>query len=280
MKPPLFDYVRATSLDNALAHLAAADAETRVLAGGQSLIPAMNLRLVRPEVLIDIAGLAELRGIRRDNGTLVIGALTTHTDIVSDTEIAEAYPILAQIAGHIGHAAIRNRGTLGGSLANADPASEWPCAMLALDARIGVIGSSGRREFPADEFFITFYTTALGPDEIITDISIPVPSGEGLHSFHETAQQQGAFAMAMAMAVADPATAVVRLAIGGCSGRASLTVSAANEGTEELVERAVAELDPPSDAAATSGDRLQMARILAHRAIGDVSAAVPRRNNQ
>ena len=195
MKPGPFRYARAGTLAEAIALLAAAPEETKLLAGGQSLVPMLNMRLVRPAVLVDVNGLPELTGITTTaDGGLRIGALTRHAELATSPAVRERAPLLAEAARHVGHAAIRNQGTLGGSLAHADPAAELPAALLALDARVRIQGPRGAREVAADAFFRGLLTTALEADEILTAVEVPAqPPGWG---FVEIARRPGDFALA------------------------------------------------------------------------------------
>ncbi len=206
MKPARFRYARAGSLAEATALLAEAPGDTKVLAGGQSLVPMLNMRLVRPAVLVDVNGLRELIGIApTPEGGLRIGALTRHAELAASPAVIERAPLLAEAARHVGHAAIRNQGTLGGSLAHADPAAELPAALLALDARVRMTGPRGGREVAADAFFRGLLATALDPDEILTAVDVPAqPAGWG---FVEIARRPGDFALAgVAMCVGLPLT--------------------------------------------------------------------------
>ena len=200
MKPAPFRYARAGNLAEAVALLAAAPGDTKLLAGGQSLVPMLNMRLVRPAVLIDLNSVRELTGIAPTaDGGLRIGALTRHAELTASPAVMERAPLLAEAARHVGHAAIRNQGTLGGSLAHADPAAELPAALLALDARVHVTGPRGAREIAADAFFLGLLTTALEADEILTAIEVPAPPrGWG---FVEIARRPGDFALAGVAAV-------------------------------------------------------------------------------
>ena len=178
MKASAFAYARATSVANALELLAAHGDRAKVLSGGQSLMPAMNLRLISPELIVDIGELAELRGIAVKEGVLTIGALTRHVDLLKSPEIAAHAPLLADAVAHVAHPAIRNRGTIGGSLAHADPASELPACMLALGATIIARGPSGERRIAATEFFTGIYETALSPQELLVAVELPVAPKE------------------------------------------------------------------------------------------------------
>lgn len=195
MKASAFAYARATSITNALELLAVHGERARVLSGGQSLIPAMNLRLVSPEVVVDIGGIAELRGIAVKDETLVIGALTRHADLLKSSDIVKWAPLLAAAVAHIAHPAIRNRGTIGGSLAQADPASELPACMLALGATIVVRGPGGERRIAADEFFTGIYETQLAPQDLLVAVELPVARKGSAHFFQEFAQRHGDYAI-------------------------------------------------------------------------------------
>src|SRR5688500_16201156 len=165
MKAAAFAYARATSVVHALELLSAHGDRAKVLSGGQSLMPAMNLRLISPELIVDIGELAELRGIAVAGGVVRIGALTRHVDLANSPEVAAHAPLLREAIGHVAHPAIRNRGTIGGSLAHADPASELPACMVALNATIVINGRSGERRIAAEDFFTGIYETALSSQE-------------------------------------------------------------------------------------------------------------------
>src|SRR5256885_6696947 len=184
MKASAFAYARATSVANALELLTAHGDRAKVLSGGQSLLPAMNLRLVAPELIIDIGELAELRGVVVEGGLLTIGALTRHADLLKSPEIATHAPLLTDAVAHIAHPAIRNRGTIGGSLAHADPASELPACMVALNATIIIRGRAGERRIPAEEFFTGIYETALSSQELLVAVELPVGRTNSSHYFH------------------------------------------------------------------------------------------------
>jgi len=196
MKASAFSYARATSVANALELLAAHGDKAKVLSGGQSLMPAMNLRLISPELIVDIGEITELRGIAVRGGVLSIGALTRHADLLKSPEIAAHAPLLTQAVAHVAHPAIRNRGTLGGSLAHADPASELPASMLALNATIVVRGQTGERRIAAGNFFTGIYETALSAQELLVAVEVPVAQKDSAHFFHEFARRHGDYAIA------------------------------------------------------------------------------------
>ena len=196
MKAPAFDYVRPATLDDALALLARHGEDARPIAGGQSLLPALNLRLSQPKILIDIGRLPELGGITRDGHGLRLGALTRHADLLTSPAVAEAAPLLARAAAHIAHPAIRSRGTLGGSLANADPAAELPACALALGARLIAQGAArGRRTIEAEHFFTGLFATALAPDELLVAVELDPPEPGDAAGFAELARRSGDYAM-------------------------------------------------------------------------------------
>jgi carbon-monoxide dehydrogenase medium subunit len=195
MKASAFAYARATSVVNALELLAAHGDKAKVLSGGQSLMPAMNLRLISPELIVDIGDLAELRGIVVKCDVLSIGALTRHADLLKSPEIAAHAPLLTDAIAHVAHPAIRNRGTIGGSLAHADPASELPACMVALDATIIVRGPHGERRVAAKEFFTGIYETVLSPQELLVAVEVPVARKGSAHFFHEFARRHGDYAI-------------------------------------------------------------------------------------
>lgn len=175
MYPASFEYHRAASVEEAVGLLSRYRDEAKLLAGGHSLIPLMKLRLAQPRHVVDIGRIAALRGIREEGNTLVLGALTTHYAIESSQLVRARCPLLAEAAAVIGDPQVRNVGTIGGSLAHADPAADWPAVILALGAELVAQGPTGRRTIPADDFFRDLMTTALAPDEVLTEIRIPVP---------------------------------------------------------------------------------------------------------
>ncbi|WP_028923929.1 FAD binding domain-containing protein [Pseudonocardia acaciae] len=223
MKPAEFRYHAPRSVEECVALLAEHGGEAKPLAGGQSLVPLMNLRLARPEALVDLGRVPGLDGIRVDAGVLEVGAMTRHADLASSELVAAACPLLADAAALIGYPAIRNRGTIGGSMAHADPAAELPCVAVTLDAEFVVAGPAGRRTVPAAEFFVDHFTCALAADEILTAVRWPVPSRAGGWGFREFARKAGDFAVAAVavdMAVDVSASARrVRIGVAGVGGR-------------------------------------------------------------
>lgn len=196
MKAPAFDYQRAASLPQVFDLMRQHGDEARLLAGGQTLVATLNLRLSEPALLIDIGGLDALRGITLVGAVLRLGALSTHAEIEASALVALHAPLLAQAAPHIAHAAIRNRGTLGGSLAYADPAAEWPACALALDATLVLASARGERRVPARSFFTGLYATALAADELILALEVPVLASGERQAFDELARRHGDYAIA------------------------------------------------------------------------------------
>jgi aerobic carbon-monoxide dehydrogenase medium subunit len=197
MKPAPFSYEAPTTVAGALAALAARREAAKIIAGGQSLAPLLNMRLAHPAHLIDINGLTELEGARVEGGHLVVGALTRHADLARHALVAEHAPMLAHAAATIGHYAIRQRGTLGGSLAHADPAAQLPLVAVALDASMEIASASGRRMVPAGEFFVSIFTTALRSDELLTAVHIPLRSRREGWGFRLFARRAGDFALVL-----------------------------------------------------------------------------------
>jgi carbon-monoxide dehydrogenase medium subunit len=276
MKASAFAYARATSVDGALEMLSMHREQAKLLSGGQSLLPAMNLRLVSPEVIIDISELAELKGIAVDGGVLRIGALMRHVDVERSCEIATSAPLLVEAVKHIAHPAIRNRGTLGGSLAHADPAAELPACMLALDATMVARGRSGERRIAAGDFFRGIYTTALTADELLIAVELPIVQGNSVHFFQEFARRKGDYALAGIAAQATLESSVIsglRMAFFGVADQPVLSKAAARlvnvSMTPQLIaDAAVAfgeELDPPEDQQASSSMRRHLAKVLFRR---------------
>jgi aerobic carbon-monoxide dehydrogenase medium subunit len=219
VKPARFAYEAATTLDGALRSLAAANEGAKVIAGGQSLAPMLNMRLARPARLIDINGLTDLGGIRLDGDWLEIGALVRHDTLARSEPVRWHCPLLAHAAETIGHYAIRKRGTIGGSLAHADPAAQLPLVALALDAEMDVRAMRGSRRVAAADFFLSIFTTALEPDELLASVRVPLPAEGGGWGFRLFNRRAGDFAIAAVAATlarrSDGKIAHLRLAIGG-----------------------------------------------------------------
>lgn len=276
MKASAFSYARATSVANALDLLAAHGEGAKVLSGGQSLMPAMNLRLITPELIVDIGELAELRGIERMGDVLRIGALTRHVELMRSSEIAMHAPLLTEAITHVAHPAIRNRGTIGGSLAHADPAAELPACMLALDATIIVRGRGGERRIAAQDFFTGIYETALTPEELLVAVEVPVARQDSAHFFHEFARRHGDYAIVGLAAQASVQGGVfsdLRIAFFAVGDRPVLAKSAAKligvRVTSAILSETSAalgdELEPQDDQEASAAMRRHLAKVLIAR---------------
>ncbi|NOJ47747.1 FAD binding domain-containing protein [Bradyrhizobium archetypum] len=283
MKASAFAYARATSVANALELLSVHGERAKVLSGGQSLLPAMNLRLIAPELIVDIGQLAELRGIVVKGGVLTIGALTRHADLLKSPEIATHLPLLKDAVAHIAHPAIRNRGTIGGSLAQADPASELPACMLTLGATIIARGVGGERRIAASEFFAGIYETALTPQELLVAVELPVPPKNSTYFFHEFTRRHGDYAivgLAALAAVEDGRFDDLCLGYFAVRDRPLLAKSAGklvdvavtsavlSEACSALAE----ELDPLEDQQATPAMRRHLAKVLLTRCVASLLA--------
>jgi carbon-monoxide dehydrogenase medium subunit len=278
MKASAFAYARATSMINALELLAVHGDKAKVLSGGQSLMPAMNLRLISPEFIVDIGELAELRGIAVKDDVLSIGALTRHAELLRSPEIAAHAPLLTNAIAHVAHPAIRNRGTIGGSLAHADPASELPPCMVVLGATVIVRGPGGERRIAAEEFFTGIYETALSPQELLVAVEVPVAQRGSVHFFQEFARRHGDYAIVGLAAQArlnGGKFADLRLGFFAVGDRPLLAKAAGKlvdvPVTPELLSEASAalseELDPHEDHQASPTMRRHLAKVLLVRCV-------------
>lgn len=251
MKPAPFEYVRPASLPDALEALARHGSRGRILAGGQSLVPMMNLRLVKPEVLVDINRVPGLADIRVDGAELVIGALARHTKLLESPLVAQHAPLVADAYPWVAHGPIRNRGTLGGNISHADPASEMPAVLAACDAKVVVRSAKAARTLAASEFFTGALSTALGAGEMVTEIRVPVArAGDGA-SWQEVANRKGDFAMA-------GVGVIVSMAAGKCVAARIGVAGMERPGVRlDAVERSLAgkALDAPTIAAAAAAAR-------------------------
>ena len=279
MKPPAFEYHRADSLRSALTLLADRD-DAKPLAGGQSLIPAMNFRLAAPAALVDLNGLTELAGISERGSVIRIGALTRHRAVERDPVIRRKVPLLSETMPYIAHPQIRTRGTIGGSLAHADPAAELPAVMVALDAEVVLNSVRGERRLRAGDFFTGLFQTALEPGELIVAVEIPAQPPKTGWAFEEFSRRHGDFALVgVAVTVAvDPkgSCAGARLALLSVGEGPVLATGAMEQlrgsdlGVEAIAAaaaRVAREIDPPSDIHATTAYRRQLANVLTRRAM-------------
>jgi CO/xanthine dehydrogenase FAD-binding subunit len=289
MKPAPFEYVDARSLDETVALLGRHGDHARLLAGGQSLVPLMNMRLARPRVVIDLNRVESLAYVRETDGGLAIGAMTRQAAAEQSRQVADRWPLLVEALGLAGHPAIRNRGTVGGSLAHADPAAELSAAVLALDGRLTLAGPRGQRTVEARAFFRGALTTAMAPDEILTEVAFPpLPSRTGA-CFLEVARRHGDFALVAVAAVATlDATGLcahARLAFAGVGAtplraeraEALLVGRGADAALFAEAARAVSEgLAPESDLHASADYRREVAGVLTRRALARAWERAPR----
>lgn len=278
MQPATFQYHRPETLEEALELLGAGEA--RPLAGGHSLLPIMKLRVASPETLVDIGRIPGLSGIEREGDALRIGALTTHAEVAASETVREHCPLLAETASVIGDLQVRNRGTIGGSLAHADPAADYPPAMVALGATVTARGSSGEREIPAGDLFAGLFTTSLDPGELITSVSVPV-TGDGRGGAYlkhrHPASSYAVVGVAALVTVEGGTCSDTRLVVGGASDR-PIRVTAAEEAldgqapSEEAFAEAAGQVagaitDPIGDVYASEEYRVHLAAVLAGRAL-------------
>ena len=280
MKPAPFEYHAPERVADAVALLNEFGDEAKVLAGGQSLVPIMALRLARFDHVVDLNRAGELRGVERTNGTLRIGAMTRQADIERHPTVAAAVPLLARATPFIGHFQIRNRGTIGGSLAHADPAAEYPAVAVALDAEFEVTNQSGTRAVPAGEFFVSTFMTALDTPDVLSAIRFPVWSGRCGFAVEEVARRFGDFALTGAVCAVqlDGDDKVTRSAIGmfgmGSTPLRATEAEAALAGAaigrldlEEVGRTAVAQTDPPDDIHASAAYRRSVGAVVVARAL-------------
>jgi len=278
MKAPNFDYQSPETLEAALELLTNEDAAP--LAGGQSLIPMMNFRIAAPEVLIDLNGITDLAGIEVAEGWINIGAMTRYQEIENAKEILEFAPLIRAALPHIAHSAIRNRGTIGGSCALADPAAEMPALLLALGGEISLRSQSGARRIAADDFFLGFYETSKAEDELVTAIHVPVPAAGQRFGFHEITRRHGDYAMAGCAIAATADLAEARIAFFGVSDRAvrALEVEAAlagSDGGEAALNsafEALSEIDFSADLHASEAMKKHLSGVALRRAWAEVTA--------
>jgi carbon-monoxide dehydrogenase medium subunit len=268
VKPARFDYIAPASSDEALDALA--DGEAKVLAGGQSLVPLLNMRLARPSRLVDVNRVPALDRVELD-GWVRIGALARQADVL-DSPAALAVPVLAAALRHVGHPAVRSRGTIGGSLAHADPAAELPAVLLALDGQIVARSRTGERTIGADAFFTGPFTTSLRPDELLTGVVLPRGDSRPF-GFAELARRHGDFALAGAIVLLHPARLVL-FGIGGVPERALEAETALDEGAlaVEVAEVATRDLRPVDDVHADGTYRRRVAAVLVRRAVEQAGA--------
>jgi CO/xanthine dehydrogenase FAD-binding subunit len=280
MKPPKFTYACPRTVDDVLALLAQHGDEAKILAGGQSLVPLLNLRMANVSALVDVNRLAELSFINRENGTLHVGALTRHRQLEVSEEARTALPLLARAAAEVGHLAIRNRGTIGGSLVHADPAAEWPLVAVVLDAQLVLRSQSRTRTVPARDFFLAPLTTAIEPTELLCEIHFPAVSHPVAWGFQEFCRRPGDFAIAVVacqLALDENRTCTaVSLAVGGAHSTPLLVaeVEKVLQGSrgepttlQQAAEVAAAVVEPSSDVHGSAEYRRRLVKVLTVRTL-------------
>ena len=282
MKARAFSYVRPDTVDEALEAFAGAGDAAAYIAGGQSLVPALALRLQAPELLIDIAHIASLRGIELQGEWLRIGALTRHCEALTNSLIARHAPLFREAAPHVAHPAIRNKGTLGGSISHADPASEFPAMALAMGAELEIANRDGVRRVAADDFFVDLFETAMQPGELLVAIHVPVVRPGHRWAFEELARRRGDFALVGAGILAEFADGVVSgirivfFSVGNTPVRArrveeALTGRSLDKSAVAQAQSVVADdLAPPEDANVPPAMRLHLARVLLGRLLNRI----------
>ena len=285
MKPPRFDYLAPTSLDETLDLLHQHGDAARVLAGGQSLVPLLNFRLVRPTLLIDLNEVPGLDGIRIDDGWLAIGAMTRQRAVETSAPARAKCPLLAEAMPQVGHVQIRNRGTVGGSIAHADPAAELPAVVAALDGALVVRSARGERMLTAEQFFVGYFTTAIAPTELLVEVRLPIASALTGSAFLEVSRRHGDFALvgvaatvgldeagvcttaALALTGVGPTPVVAREA-----ARALVGAKPAMAAFEDVGRRVSAVVRPESDLHASGDYRKHLAGVLTRRALALATA--------
>ncbi|HET9477047.1 MAG TPA: xanthine dehydrogenase family protein subunit M [Dehalococcoidia bacterium] len=285
MKPPPFEYHDPETLEEAVRLLAEYEGEAKVIAGGQSLMPLLNMRLARPQALVDLRRIAGLDYIRRENGGLAIGALTRQRDVERSADVAELFPLLQAATRFIAHPQIRNRGTIGGSMAHADPAAELPAVAVSLDATFAITGPQGERAVAAGDFFVSFLTTSLGPEDVLTEVRFPGLGRRMGWSFQEVARRHGDFALAgvaVALAIESGKCRNARVALFGVAGtpvrarRAEQVLEGETPSGELMREAAMTaaeEMDEPvADIHASAEYRRHVAGVLTRRALEEAAS--------
>jgi len=280
MIPAQFDYQAPTTIDEALSLLAANPDEAKILAGGHSLLPAMKLRLAQPGMLVDISRIKDLAYIREEGDQIAIGAMTTHYEIESSVLLKNSCPLLPDCASHIGDVQVRNKGTIGGSIAHSDPAGDWPAAVIALNAQLVAVGANGERTIKVADFFVDLLTTALVQGEILREIRIAKPSGRFGHSYQKVRHPASGFAVVgvavSLMLGAGGACDAASIGVTGVASKAyrAVAVEAALEGQQvngqsiaEAAAHATDGIDANSDLYASEDYRRHLAQVYTRRAI-------------
>jgi carbon-monoxide dehydrogenase medium subunit len=285
VKPPSFEYADPKTLEEAVRLLEENEYEAKILSGGQSLMPLLNMRLARPELLVDLAKIPDLDYVREDAGSLVVGGMTRQRSLELSSTVRERFPLVYDATMHIAHPQNRNQGTVGGSIAHADPAAELPALVLATGAELVATGPDGSRTISADEFFVTYLTTCMEPAEILTEIRIPALGDRTGHSLQELARRHGDFALAGAIATvtlagggAIESARLVLFGVGATPVRAAAAEAmlVGEQPTETVFEaaaaKAAADLDDPlSDVHASADYRRSLAGVMARRALAEAA---------
>ncbi len=274
MIPAQFDYVRAESADEAISLIGQHGDEAKFIAGGHSLLPMMKLRLAQPSVLIDIGRLTDLSYIREDGDQIAIGALTRHMDVETSPVLHQHVPLLAHAAGHVGDPQVRHRGTIGGSIAHADPASDLPATTLALGATYVAQGPNGRREIAASDFYRTFFESALEPDEVLTEIRVPKMNGAGwsFQKFNRRAQDWAIVGVAAWRNGTESGVGLVNMGATPVLATSVAAAIASGASVADAAEQAAADADPQADLNASVEYRQHLAKVLTRRALDAASA--------
>lgn len=286
MIPAKFDYVKPSSVEEAVQALQQGGDDAKIIAGGQSLLPVLRLRLAAPSLLVDLGGIAELRGIRDEGDRVVVGAMTTYYDIIRDEAVQQHVALLGQATETVADSQVRHRGTLGGSLAHADPAGDLPAVAVALDMRMVARSRDGEREIPAAGFFVDYLETALGPGEILAGVRVPkLGPGWGFHyeKFHRTAQAWAIVGVAAAVRRSNGTIEEARIGLTNMATR-PLRAAAVEQAVRGLAVTDTAALrgaaahaaentDPPSDLHGGPDYRRHLAQVLTHRALMAAAAA-------
>jgi len=279
MIPAAFQYVRPTTVDEALQAIAAGGEDVKILAGGQSLIPVMRLRLAAPETVVDLGRVSELRGVRDDGDAIVIGAMTTHHDVMTDPLVQQHAPLIAEATETVADRQVRARGTFGGALAHADPAGDLPAVALALDAEFVVVGPNGRRTVAAADFFVDYLTTALEEGELLVEIRVPKLAGQwGMHyeKFNRVAQAWSIVAVAAVVRREDGHIAEARIGLTNMGptpirARAAEAALAGADASAEAIAQAARSAaegtSPSSDLNGQADYRRHLAQVLTRRAV-------------
>ncbi|GEL17034.1 FAD binding domain-containing protein [Pseudonocardia asaccharolytica] len=278
MIPAKFDYVRPSTVEEAVSALQQGGEDAKVLAGGQSLLPVLRLRLAAPSLVVDLGGLAELRQIGEDGDMIAIGAMAAHHDVMRNELVQRHVALLGQATETVADRQVRHRGTLGGALAHADPAGDLGPVALALDAEFVIAGSGGSRTVPASEFFVDYFTTAIGENEILTQVRFPKYTGWGSHyeKFNRTAQAWSMVAVAAALKIDGGTISEARVGLANMSStpvratgveQALVGQAATADAVRAAAEHATEGTDAPSDADAAADYREHLARVLTGRAV-------------